>query len=128
MLKQFTCIICPNGCEIQALLENRKIKSLSGALCKKGEAYVRQELAAPVRNIASSVLVSHGRLPLVSVRLTAPIPKDRVFDAMREIRKIHLDAPVRAGQVVIPHLLGLNSDVIATKHVPAKETPEDSGC
>lgn len=120
MLKKDTCIICPNGCEICTQVENGEIVSIQGALCKKGEHYVRQELTSPMRNIASSVLVHHGQIPLVSVRLTAPIPKDRIFDAMREIRKIRLDAPVKAGQVIIQNLLGLDSDVIATKHVPAK--------
>lgn len=120
MLKEYTCIICPNGCEISAQIENGEIVSLQGALCKKGEAYVQQELTAPMRNIASSVLVKHGELPLVSVRLTSPIPKDRIFDAMREIKKVRLDAPVKAGQVVIHNLLGLDSDVIATKHIASK--------
>lgn len=120
MLKEYTCIICPNGCEISAQIENGEIVSMKGALCKKGEAYVRQELTAPMRNIASSVLVQNGELPLVSVRLTAPIPKERIFDAMSEIKKIRLEAPVKAGQVVIHNLLGLDSDVIATKNVAAK--------
>lgn len=117
MLKKYTCIICPNGCEISAQIEDDKIQSLQGALCKRGEEYVRQELTAPMRNIASSVLVKNGELPLVSVRLTHPIPKDRIFDAMREIKKIQLEAPVNAGQVVIHNLLNLDTDVIATKRV-----------
>lgn len=124
MLREFTCIICPNGCEISAEIENgengkKDIQSIQGALCPKGKAYVEQELTSPQRNIATSVLVKGGSLPLASVRLTSPIPKDRIFDAMSEIKKCTLTAPVQAGTVVIHDLLGYGVDVIVTKTVGA---------
>lgn len=124
MLREFTCIICPNGCEITAELKEHEdgtktIVSVEGAACPKGKAYVEQELTSPMRNIATSVLVKGGELPLVSVRLTAPIPKERIFDAMEEIRKCRLTAPVMTGDVVIKGILGYDSDVIVTKDVPA---------
>lgn len=93
MTREFTCIICPNGCEISADYEIQAdqsvvIHSLEGATCKRGAEYVKQELTDPKRNIATSVLVEGGELPLASVRLTAPIPKARIFDAMDEIKKM----------------------------------------
>ena len=115
MLREFTCIICPNGCEITAGVEDNQIISIEGALCPKGETYVNQELTDPRRNIATSVLVKGGELPLASVRLTNPIPKARIFDAMAEIRGIAVEAPVEAGTVVIRGILGLDSAVIVTK-------------
>lgn len=120
MKKQFTCIVCPNGCEIEAEVENGQIVSVSGHTCPKGEQYVRQELTAPRRTIASSVLVRGGVLPLASVRLTTAIPKEMIFPVMDEIRRVVLDAPVQAGTVVLHHVCGLDSDVIATKNVPAR--------
>ena len=127
MLREYTCIICPNGCDIRAQIEegedgSRRICSVEGAACPKGRAYVEQELTDPQRNIATSVLVKGGILPLASVRLTNPIPRDRIFDAMDEIKKCTLTAPVKAGTVVIPHLLGYDADVIVTKPVP------ENGC
>lgn len=118
MIRPFTCIICPNGCEMEAHIENGQLASLTGATCPRGEGYVRQELTDPRRTIASSALVIGGALPLVSVRLTHPVPKDRLFDVMAEIRKLRLTAPVALGQCLIPNVLGLGSDVIATKNVP----------
>ena len=70
MKKQFTCIVCPNGCEIEAEVENGQVISVTGQTCPRGEQYVRQELTAPRRTIASSVLVKGGELPVTSVRLT----------------------------------------------------------
>lgn len=115
MMKEFTCIMCPNGCEIQAQWEEGAVGKIMGAACPKGREYVTQELTAPRRNIATSVLVEGGALPLVSVRLTAPIPKEAIFPALQEIQKVVLKAPVKAGTVVIRHLLGYDSDVVATR-------------
>ena len=107
MTREFTCIICPNGCEISADYEIQAdqsvvIRSLEGATCKRVAEYVKQE---------------GGELPLASVRLTAPIPKARIFDAMDEIKKCRLKAPVKAGTVVIKGIVGLDADVIVTKNV-----------
>ena len=116
MLREYTCIICPNGCDIRAQIEeredgSRRICSVEGAACPKGRT-------DPQRNIATSVLVKGGILPLASVRLTNPIPRDRIFDAVSEIKKYTLTAPVKAGTVVIPRLMGYDTDVIVTKSVP----------
>lgn len=120
MLKRFVCIVCPNGCEITADLEGERICSLEGAGCERGREYVRQELTHPVRSIASSVLLEGGVLPLASVRLSRPVPKDRIFEVMKEIKKVKLNAPVLIGQTAIKDVLGLGSDVIVTKNIPAR--------
>lgn len=118
MKREFTCIICPNGCDVSVELnEQGEILNIEGHTCKKGEDYVRQELTHPVRTIATSVLVKGGELPLASVRLDAPIPKEQIFEAMAEIRKIQLEAPVTAGTVLIEKILGSEANVVVTKTV-----------
>lgn len=117
MIKVYTCIICPNGCELKATIEGTSVLLIEGATCKRGKEYIEQELVNPKRNIATSVSVKGGILPLVSVRLTNPIPKDRIFDVMNEIKKVKLIAPVKINQVVIKNVLNLDSDVIATRKI-----------
>lgn len=119
MMREYTCILCPNGCRIRVEIEEKEILSIEGFLCPRGKAYVEQELTCPLRNIATSVLVKGGILPLASVRLTQPIPKDSIFDAMAEIRKCTLTAPVESGTVLIRHVMGYDADVIVTKEIPA---------
>ncbi len=119
MFREFTCIICPNGCDITAEYEIREdgtasVLSVSGQTCSRGEEYVLMELSDPRRTIATSVAVRGGEMPLVSVRLTKPVPKKDIFRVMEEIRKITLEAPVEAGSVVISRVLGHDSDVITT--------------
>lgn len=125
MKKELTCIVCPNGCELQIDVAQGAdgglaVQKVTGAACPRGEDYARQEIVDPRRNIATSVAVTGGVLPLVSVRLTKPIPKDRIFDAMAEIKKHVLHAPVDMGAVLIHNVLGCDSDVITTKDVSKK--------
>ena len=118
MNREFICILCPNGCEINVeLTKDNTIVNMEGATCKLGDKYVQQELYAPQRNIATSVKVEDGNMPLVSVRLSGTIPKGKIYDVMDEIKKVKLQAPVFIGQVIIKNVLGLERDVIATKHV-----------
>lgn len=124
MLRVFTCIMCPQGCEIHVELPEdagaAPIKGtypITGNRCPKGAAYVTQEIEAPMRNVATSILVEDGELPLASVRLTKPIPLERLFDVMDEIKKVKVSAPVQEGTIVIPDVLGLGSDVMVTKTV-----------
>ena len=123
MKRTFTCIVCPNGCEIEAEYEGTQVLSVTGNLCAKGKTYVTQELVAPRRTIATSVRVVGGALPLASVRLTNAVPKSRIFDVMREINRHTLTAPVRIGDVLVANILGLDSDVIVTRNVEKADRP-----
>lgn len=124
MIKDLTCIVCPNGCDLHIEYEkdaagNITVTSVTGNQCKRGMEYAKQEMTDPKRTIASSVLVKGGDLPLVSVRTNRAIPKDKIFAVMAEIRKCEVKAPVKAGTVLIPDVLGLGADIIATKNVAA---------
>ena len=57
MLRTFTCIMCPKGCEVEAEFAGGRILSVNGNDCPKGKDYVTQELTNPMINIATSVLV-----------------------------------------------------------------------
>ena len=110
MTRSFTCIICPNGCEITAEYEGDTVYAVRGATCPKGDAYVRQELTDPQRNIATSVLVEGGELPLA-------ISKKDIFRVMEVINTVRLQAPTAVGQVALADVCGLGADVIVTKNV-----------
>lgn len=121
MIRKMTCIICPNGCDLEAQITDGKCESVSGNLCPKGAQYAAQEVEEPKRTIASSVTVKNGVLPLVSVRLNRAVPKEKIFNVMEEVRRIVLDAPVYAGDIASENILGLGSDLIVTKNVERAE-------
>ncbi|MFN3534405.1 MAG: DUF1667 domain-containing protein [Desulfatiglandales bacterium] len=124
MKRELVCVICPNGCELEVEYlkegENFELQSVKGQLCKKGPKWAEGEIKEPQRTISTSVLVEGGELPLVSVRTTSPVPLDSIFDLMKEIKKIRLQAPVRSGQVVLKNPKGIKTLVIATKDIAQK--------
>jgi len=129
MNRIFTCIICPVGCEIEVTTrdsfgfpdkrpdEEPAVLEINGANCERGKTYVENELKNPQRIVTSSVRVSGGNMPIVSVRLSAPVPRDRMMDVIEELRHISIEAPAKIGQVVVKNILGSGSDVLVTKQV-----------
>ena len=69
------------------------------------------------RTVTGTVRVTGGLLPVVSVRTRGDVPKERVLDVARALCRVHLTAPVHAGDVVIPNVLGTGVDVVATRSV-----------
>jgi CxxC motif-containing protein len=116
MKKELICIVCPNGCEIKVEFENGEL-NIQGEQCKRGREYAECEMTNPMRTLSTSVLVENGEFPLVSVRLTKPVPKSRIFDIMNQIREVRLQAPVHIGFVVLDNVCGCDSNVIVTKNV-----------
>lgn len=112
-----TCVLCPNGCEINVQHEEDRILEIKGNKCPKGRQYAQQEMTDPRRTIASSVRITGSFLPLCSVRLTKPVPKKYIFPVMEEINKVELTAPVQIGKTVIRQVCGLDADVIVTKNM-----------
>jgi CxxC motif-containing protein len=114
-IRKITCIACPNGCQLEVDEEDGRVIKVTGNKCEKGDAYARQEVENPMRIISSTVLAKGLNLKMVPVRTNKPIPKARIFEAMAEIRKIRLDKPVKAGNIVVKNFLGLDVDLTAAR-------------
>ena len=114
MTKTMTCVGCPLGCTITVEYEGTEVFSVTGNTCKRGDAYGRTEIVNPTRSIHSTVKVVGGVHPVVPVKTSGPIPKTSIFDCMKEINKVVVNAPVSIGQVIIPDVLGLGIDIVAT--------------
>lgn len=121
--KEFTCVVCPNGCSIKVGYEEGtppKLISAEGARCPRGKSWAKQEIENPMRTFSSSVIVSGGDFLEASVRLTKPIPLAKIFEVMAEIKKIRLAAPLAIGDVVLANPAGTETEVIVTRNVPVK--------
>ena len=115
--RELTCIGCPMGCQLRATLEDGVVTAVTGNTCKRGDSYARKECVAPARTVTGTVRVTGGLLPVVSVRTRGDVPKERVLDVARALCRVQLTAPVQAGDVVIPNVLGTGVDVVATRSV-----------
>ena len=110
-----TCINCPVGCRMTVTLsDGGEFVSVTGNTCPRGAIYARQECTLPLRMITAVIPVSGSRTPL-SVKTNRPVPKSMIASVMAELSRVRVSLPVRAGQVVIPDVLGTGSDIIATR-------------
>jgi len=113
--RQFICVTCPVGCTIEATVENGELVRTEGAACKRGQAFVREELTAPKRMFTSTVRVRGGALPLAPVRSSAPLPKGLLLQVAALLRRLTLEAPVVEHQVVVSNVLDTGVDIIASR-------------
>lgn len=115
--KELTCIGCPLGCSLQAVLEGNQVAAVTGNTCPRGDDYARKELTDPRRILTTTVRVTEGNLPVVSVKTVSDIPKNKLMQCMEELKKITLTAPVKTGQIVLKNTGGTGVDVAATKEI-----------
>lgn len=52
---------------------------------------------------------------MVSVKTETPVPKDKIFEAMRLIRAKSVCAPVKIGDIIIKDVFG--TSIVATKNI-----------
>lgn len=117
---EITCIICPNGCHITVKeLPDGKCET-EGAGCKRGMEYAQQEYREPKRMLITTMRVEGGQLPVIPVRSNKTLPKDRIFDAVKHVTAIAVKAPVKMGAILVPNLLNLGVDVIASRDMESK--------
>ena len=54
----------------------------------------------------------HNRLP---IKTSTEIPKNMIFDIMRELNKLEVSSPIKVGDVVLKNILNTGADIIATR-------------
>ena len=115
--KEFVCIRCPLGCNITVEMDGADIKSIAGNTCPRGADYVTKELTDPRRIVTSLVQVRDGELPVVSVKTASDIPKDKISDCIKELKRVTLTAPVHMGDIVVENICGTGVNIVATANV-----------
>ena len=113
-MRNITCIICPRGCGLTVEETADGLKVL-GNVCPRGEKYAIEECTHPVRTVTSFIRVENREDTMVSVKTSAPIPKERMFEAMKMIRSAKAEAPIAIGDVLLADVFG--ADIIATKSI-----------
>ena len=118
--RELICIGCPVGCLITAGRNEDGSLVITGNTCKKGEAYARNEMTAPVRTVTSMIRVRGGCGLVVPVKTAAEIPKEKIDACMEEIKGAVTDAPVKVGDILIENVAGTSVPVIATGNMQQK--------
>ncbi|HIX37261.1 MAG TPA: DUF1667 domain-containing protein [Candidatus Blautia pullistercoris] len=117
--RELICINCPLGCGLTVTLKDGDVVKVEGNTCPKGEAYGKKEVTDPTRIVTSTVRVSGGVLPVVSVKTASDIPKEKIMDCANALKNVKIQAPVSIGDVVVEDVCGTGVSVIATKNISA---------
>ena len=116
-IRNLTCIGCPMGGPLTVKLEDTEVISIEGNSCKRGAVYGKKEVTNPTRIVTTTVRVSGGTEPVVSVKTKEDIPKDKIFACVRAMKEITVPAPVHIGDVILRDVAHTGVDMIATKNV-----------
>ena len=116
MIRNLTCIVCPKGCQLTVELDdNKKVLSVTGQTCKRGEVYANNECTAPMRTITTTAAVIGGGV--VPVKTDKTVPKEMMFDCMKVINEARVAPNATLGTVVIENILGTGANVVTTRNV-----------
>ena len=110
MKRELTCIVCPMGCQLEVEIENGQIVSVEGFTCPRGKRYAIDECTHPMRTLTSTARTTDGGV--IPVKTDRAIPKELVFDCMKEINRISVPLPAHIGDVVIKEILGTDANLI----------------
>ena len=110
--RKLTCIGCPMGCQLEVGLEGGDIQTVTGNICKRGDAYARKEVTNPTRIVTTTVRLAGGGV--VPVKTKEDVPKETIMDCVRQLKALELQGPVEIGQVILEDAAGTGVPVVAT--------------
>ena len=120
-VETYLCIGCPLGCrlEVDEAVDGHVVE-VRGFSCKRGKDYALQEHTAPQRMVTTTVAIDGGRYARLPVRTDHAVPKDQVVALCRALRQVTVTAPIQRGAIIVPNVLGLDVNVIASRTMTAR--------
>ena len=113
-MRELICINCPLGCHLNVDDNDMANIKVTGNTCPRGVTYATSEVTAPKRMVTSSVPVKGGKVARVSCKTSEPIPKEKIFASLVEIKKVKAVAPVAIGDVLLANVCGTGVNIVAT--------------
>ncbi len=120
MTKEYVCIVCPNSCRLTVSDDSGEIV-VTGNTCKRGQEHGVAEFTHPMRMLTSTVAVTGGLLPRLSVVSTDVVPKDKLNACLADIYQVSVKAPIKCGEVIISNIQNTGVDIVASKSMKVKE-------
>lgn len=114
-MKDLICIVCPKGCHL-SVDETQNFK-VTGNSCPRGAEYGYKEMTHPTRRLTSTIKVRNAIQPRVSVKTSTDVPKELLWDIMKRLDALEVEAPLYRGDIVEKDVCGSGADIIITKDV-----------
>ncbi len=121
MEKVFTCVVCPIGCELHVKYDENNLTDesikVTGNTCPRGEKYAKSELIHPERTLTSIVRTDSSELPMLPVKTSHPIPKEKIFDAMKLLNTLSVTVPVKIGDIIYKDFIREGVNLVACRTI-----------
>ena len=114
----YTCIVCPRSCSLTVTEQDGEL-TIQGYTCLRGKEFAKNEYLHPMRTITSTVKVAGGEFQRVGVAGSCEVPKELLGVCLQEIYKVCVNAPVKAGDILLENVSGTGCDILAAMDVPA---------
>lgn len=115
--RKMTCVICPRGCRMTVKVENNTLVECKDNFCVRGATYAKSEIASPTRVLTSTVRTNSAAIPLLPVKTSSAIPKDKLFDAMKLLKTISATAPLKSGDIVSKNFVIEGVNLLAGRNI-----------
>ena len=103
------CIMCPLGCELTyEVMPNNELK-VSGNNCLRGPQFLKTELTCPMRSVSTLVRFKDRA---IACKTSAPVPKSKIDDVLKESAKIVLERKPRFHAVLKKNIASTGADLI----------------
>jgi CxxC motif-containing protein len=123
LLKKFTCIVCPQSCNLSVWQNEKGEIQVTGNKCQRGLVHGKQEFVNPIRILTSTIKAVGGDRPLLPIRSSKGMPLKYFTAVMEVINRQAVRAPVKIGQIVIKNPCGLKDiDIIASSDLNSVKT------
>ena len=112
MKRALTCIVCPMGCQLEVELDGDKVLSVTGNTCKRGVTYAETECTDPRRVITTTVKTDAGRI--IPVKTDKAVPKDLIFECMKEINSLRPDDKISysVGDIIKKNIMNTDANIV----------------
>ena len=114
--RELICIGCPLGCMLTVEMNGTEVVNVTGNTCPRGKAYAENEVTNPMRIVTSTVRVSGGDRVSVSCKTKSDIPKRKIFDVIRALKEVVIEAPVNIGDILVKNVAETGVAVVATSN------------
>lgn len=114
-MKEMVCITCPNSCHMTAEFRDGQWV-VTGNRCPRGRKFAEDEMTCPKRTFSTTVKTVWKEMPVIPVRVSEEVPKEKISDIMEVINHTTVRACIGRDEALIPDVLGLGADVIVTSN------------
>lgn len=111
---ELICISCPMGCPLKVIMRDKEVIEVLGNSCQNGYTYGKKECTNPRRIVTSTVRLQGGLNRVLSVKTENDIPKELIFDTMKILKEIDVEAPVKIGDIIVKNILNTGINIVAT--------------